>query len=238
MGGESAWDLATLNSGLLGALLGVVGAVVISTLLTLYSLRRTERANRSGAFEEAMLKSAEELAKKLVELRYELDPVLADNYEHKLALTPETVIEWAGVSRAHASALAVDGRDYRDDALRLSEEIRLFTAAALSAAGRDEHTRRDAYGWHFERDDVYDSLLQAADWAMAGWADAILDGLADLRRGISPQFTRPANIRLTAADGGVIQSVTDFKDRAWFPMDHLVMDAHELSEDGELSPAR
>lgn len=234
MGSSSAWDLATLNSGLLGALVGVMGAVLVSTALTLYSLRRTERVHRSAAFEAAMLKSAEELSIALVELRYKFDPVLADNYEHELALAPDDVIKWAGFSRSHASALAVDGRSYRNAAELLSAEILLFTDAALSAAGRDELSRKDAYGWHFERSDSYDSILQAADHAMAGWADCILRGLSELRRGNSPQIERPPDLSLTGGDGEQIQDSAGFK-KAWFPKDYLVLDAHDLEEDGAIA---
>lgn len=234
MGSGSAWDLATLNSGLLGALVGVIGAVLVSTALTLYSLHRTERAHRSAAFEEAMLKSAEELSIALVELRYKFDPVLADNYEHEVALAPKDVIQWAGISRSHASALAVVGRSYRDAAELLSAEILLFTDAALSAAGRDELSRKDAYGWHFERSDSYDSILQAADHAMASWADCILRGLSELRRGNSPQIERPPDLSLTGGNGEQIRNSAGFK-RAWFPKDYLVLDAHDLEEDGAIA---
>ncbi|GAB2776536.1 hypothetical protein GCM10027020_32290 [Nocardioides salsibiostraticola] len=230
MASSSAWDLTTLNNGLMGALIGVVGAVLVSTTLTLYSLRRTERAHRSAAFEEAMLRSAEDLSIALVELRYKFDPVLADNFEHELALAPGDVIDWAGISRTHSSALAVDGRPYRDAAERLAAEICLFTDAALSAAGRDEHSRQDAYGWHYERSDSYDSILQAADEAMAGWADCILRGLAELRRGSSPQVARPPDLSLTGRDGEQILDAAGFK-RSWFPKDYLVCDALELEED-------
>lgn len=238
---DSAWDLTVLNSGLFGSVIGVIGAFAISVLVMLYSLWRTEKANRTVAFESAMLKSAEVLAAALVRLRYRLDPVFADNHQHVLALSPEDVVAWTTVARAHASALAVDDRPYRDAAKRLTEEILLFTAAVKSAAGRDAETRLDAYGWPYQSDEFYDTFLQAADATLASWADSILAGLADLRRGVEPEFKRPTELELVASEQSgskPLETPEAFASGVtWFPMSHLAEDAIECAQRGELRPA-
>src|SRR5688572_7099660 len=113
---QSALDWAVLNSGLFGSILGVLGAVALSTWITMYSLRRSERSSRTVAFESAMLESAEELTAALVTLRYRLDPLFVDNYEHHVELSPHDVIEWLQVAYAHTNALAVEHREYTDAA--------------------------------------------------------------------------------------------------------------------------
>jgi hypothetical protein len=231
----SPWDLSILNSGLLGAIFGLVGAVVISTVIMLYSLHRTERADRSVAFETAMLHSAEELSAALVELRHKLDPLFVDNWAHQLELAPEHAIAWARVAQAHASALAVDGRDYKDAAEKLTSEILMFTEALKSAVGRDADTREGAYGWHYQRCASYDSVLQAADRTLARWAEAILDGLADLRRGATPRLDRPTELSLTTETGEPIEEPNAFKRARWYPQQHLIWDATELAEDGVIA---
>lgn len=237
---ESAWDLEVLNSGLLGSVIGVIGAFAISVLVMLYSLWRTEKANRTVAFESAMLKSAEDLAAALVRLRYKLDPLFAENFEHALALGPVHVVDWTTVSRAHANALAVDRRPYARDADRLTEEIHLFTAAVQSAVGETAETRLGAYGWYYERDAYFDSFLQAADQAMAKWADAILDALARLRLGQQPQFERPRELELFASSrhGGMpLDAPHSFAQVEWFPLTYLSDDLIDSAEGGSVRPA-